>query len=27
VASGGLACVLAVLWIAWQTPSLAKYTL
>ena len=26
VASGGLVCVLAVLWIAWQTPSLAKYT-
>jgi MFS family permease len=27
VASGGLACVVAVLWIAWQTPSLARYTL
>jgi MFS family permease len=27
VASGGLACVVAVLFIAWQTPTLAKYTL
>jgi MFS family permease len=26
VASGGLGCVLAVLWIAWQTPALAQYT-
>ncbi len=27
VASGGIGCVIAVLWVAWQTPTLAKYTL
>jgi MFS family permease len=27
VTSGGLACVLSVLWIAWRTPALAKYEL